>query len=79
MTINQTEHPIRLFLHGFTKPINNRMGAICSYPENPAHKLVLQGEEQGMLLLLNNWVVAGKPESCLWLPRSELLSLGYSS
>ena len=76
--LSQNDHPIRLLLHGFTKPINNQMGAICSYPDNPDHQLELKGEERGMLYQLHKWEAAGRPLSCLWFPRRNLFSLGYN-
>ncbi len=42
-------HPIRLFLHGFTKPINNSIEAICAYPDAPKKVVLIKGSERDML------------------------------
>ncbi len=78
MTLTHEDNPIRLLLHGFTKPFNNQMGAICSYPDKPDVKLELEGEERGMLYQLHKWEVAGQPSTCLWFPRENYFSLGYN-
>jgi hypothetical protein len=72
-----TDHPIRLLLHGFTRPVNRRMSAICSYEDSPLSKLLLKGQENQMLLQYHKWEIAGRPGFCLWLPRENLFSLGY--
>ena len=79
MTLNQTEHPIRMLLHGFTKPFHNKMGVQLSYPDNSEHKVNMQGDEQDMLLLFNQWEVAGKPNLIWWFPRSDVISFGFAA
>ena len=71
-------HPIRLLLHGFTKPVNNSIAAICAYPDAPDQTMLINGSERDMLYQQHKWYVAGQPNNCLWFPRENLFSLGFN-
>ena len=71
-------HPIRLLLHGFTKPVNNSIAAICAYPDAPDQTKLINGSERDMLYQQHKWYVAGQPNNCLWFPRENLFSLGFN-
>tara|TARA_Y100000310_G_C20655480_1_gene801756 strand:- start:564 stop:833 length:270 start_codon:yes stop_codon:yes gene_type:complete len=84
------DNPIKMFLHGFTSSINNKIGAIVTIPDmvNPEtgdcifspekNKLRFSGTTKDMLPLIAKWQSAGEPRYCYWYPNANSFSLGFN-
>ena len=74
------QNPIRLFLHGFTKCINEQIGAVASIAEGDSlsEKIILKADHSVMSQMVSKWKSAGQPKYAYWYPNTKTFSLGFN-